>query len=69
MGLDTSISRLSFAEAQSSSAEAMLGIAQHRNEALQSETEGVTEAAKSAQFDDRTAAARTRTHHAVDKTA
>jgi hypothetical protein len=69
MGIDTSISRLSFAEAQSSGAEAMLGIAQHRNETLQSENDGVTDAVKSAQFDDRTATAKTHAHHAVDKTA
>jgi len=65
MDAESAIRRLSFAEAQHSSMEAMVAMAKHRNElAREAETEQLTEAQAADDF-----AERTRREHQVDKTA
>lgn len=66
-GTDTTINRLSYAEARSSNAEAMMDVVRHQREAEQAAAEGKTEAAQQAQFEDQTREARAA--HQVDKTA
>jgi len=65
MDAETAIRRLSFAQAQHSTAEAMTEMARHRTElAREAEAEGVTEAQAADDF-----AQRAREAHQVDKTA
>lgn len=64
---DTTISRLSYAEARSSNAEAMMDVVRHQREAEQAAHEGKTEAEQQARFEDEARAARA--SHQVDKTA
>ena len=65
MDAESAIRRLSFAEAQHSSMEAMVAMAKHRNElAREAETEQRTEAQAADDFADRT-----QQEHQVDKTA
>ena len=65
MDAEGAIRRLSFAEAQHSSVEAMVAMARHRNElAREAETEQLTEVQAADVF-----AERARQQHQVDKTA
>ena len=65
MDTDSAIRRLSFAEAQHSSTEALVAMAKHRTElAREAETEHRTETQAADDF-----AARARDEHRVDKTA
>ena len=64
MDTETAIRRVSFAEAQRSSTEAMVAIAQQRSKLA--ETSPGEEAALVAELNDRTAEAE---HHQIDKTA
>lgn len=65
MDAESAIRRLSFAEAQHSSIEAMVAMAKHRNElAREAETGQLGEAGAADDF-----AARARQEHQVDKTA
>lgn len=61
------INRLSYAEARSSNAEAMIDIVRHQRELELAAAQGKTEAEQQARFEDETRAARA-AHH-VDKTA
>ena len=66
--LDLAIQKLAFAEARSSSAEAMIEIARHRSElAARPEVERATEAETTARLIDR--ARRLSTAHKIDKRA
>ena len=67
MNLDTSISRLSYAEARSSNAEAMMSVAKHQRDAEQSRQRGESDDAQAIRLGDDTRHARAARH--VDKTA
>ena len=67
MIVDTAINRLSYAEARSSNAEAMMAVAKHQRDADQARSRGESEDAQAARFSDETRQARA-THH-IDKTA
>ena len=65
IGLETAITRLSFAEARTSNAEALMAMARHRTEVQQNASDKTaTEAQQITQFIDRA-----RQFHRVDKTA
>ncbi len=67
MSLDGSISRLSYAEARSSNAEAMMGVAKHQRDSEQASSRGESQDAQAIRLGDETRHARS-AHH-VDKTA
>ncbi len=67
MSADTAINRLSYAEARSSNAEAMMDVVRHQRDIEQATAQGKTEDALETRFADQTREARAT--HQVDKTA
>ncbi len=67
MSTESAISRLSYAEARSSNAEAMIDIARHRQELQAATDAGQSEESEVARLEDEARAARAA--HQVDKTA